>query len=286
MTSTIAPHGPALSWAPLVTLLLILPSCVDLPSKSTGTSASAGTMSGTGSETDSEGTESTASTATTDGTVSTGAETSTSGSTTAATAGLECDPQDLPECEVEACVQSWDYGCPDCEIEFDRARCFEVDLGCAYPALECDLAEPCERVWAFGSQDLETLDTFESEAAAICVLESLRDGSAAHHELLWGAMETGSTRFDVFVDGAGGATLQWTVDCPGCPISGHYGRSGLLTLNSDDFFETCLKEPTTQSLLECVYGLTMVQEADGPPEGYTPPWTTGECSQLVFACPS
>ena len=228
----------------------------------------------------------TTTTTTTEGTVDTTAETTTSDSTTAGTtSGLECNPVDLPECAVESCVQSWDYGCPDCAIEFDRARCFEVDQGCAYPALECELPEPCERVWAYGDQDPTMLDTLESEASAVCVLESLRDGATAHHELVWGAMELGSTRMDVFVDSEGRATIQWTVDCPGCPDSGHFGRTGLLPLNSTDFFDACLEAPTTESLIQCIYGFTAVKEADGPPEGYTPPWTTGECAGLEFACP-
>ena len=48
----------------------------------------------------------------------------------------------------------------------------------------------------------------------------LRDDELAHHEVLWGEMtDVGVTRMDVFADGAGGVTLQWEVDCQGCPTS-------------------------------------------------------------------
>jgi hypothetical protein len=198
---------------------------------------------------------------------------------------MVCDPQGLPECAVDSCTQRWSYGCDDCDVEFNRALCFEIDVACAYPKLSCDLPEPCERVWAYG-QDFGVLDTFESEDAAICVLTSLRDGDLAHHEVLWGQMtDIGVVRMDVYADGAGGATVLWEVDCQGCPSSGILGRSGVLNLQDQAFFDGCLNAPTTATLLDCVYGFTEFDEGSGLAAGETLPWVTGECSALEFACP-
>ncbi|HHH28626.1 MAG TPA: hypothetical protein ENK57_09815 [Polyangiaceae bacterium] len=199
---------------------------------------------------------------------------------------MNCNPQGLPECPVDSCTQRWSYGCDECSIEFDRALCFEIDIGCAYPKLNCDLPKPCDRVWAYG-QEFGVLDTFESEDAAICVLTSLRDGDLAHHEVLWGQMEDiGVVRMDVYADGAGSATVQWEVDCQGCPSSGTFGRSGVLKLQDQAFFDGCLKAPTTATLLDCLYGFTEFDEGSGLAEGETLPWVTGECSALEFGCPS
>lgn len=262
---------------------------------STGGGGSTGTSESTASSTTTEGTESTtASTtsaetdATTTTTTTTDASTSTSSTsdgTTDPTGGLNCNPKGLPECAIDSCTQRWAYGCDECGIEFDRATCFEIDVQCAYPQLTCGLPKPCERVWAYG-QDFGVLDTFESEDAASCILTSLRDGDLAHHEVLWGQMsDVGVTRMDVFADGSGGVTLQWEVACEGCPTSGVFGRSGVLQLQDQAFFDSCLNAPTTATLLDCVFGFTEFDEGSGLATGETPPWTTGECSALEFACP-
>jgi hypothetical protein len=256
---------------------LNLPACsgksddTDAASSTTATteSASSTTESPTGS--------------TTSAPTTTSAETTT----TETTAGLECNPAGLAACPVEACVQRWDYECSGCGVEFDPFKCFPISEGCDYPWLTCDLPEPCGRVWAFPEANTGTLEVLESETEAICVLESLRDGLAAQHEIRFGEMgDVGDTVMNVFVDGKGGATFQWTVDCAGCPESGVVGRSGRLALQPAAYFDACLAAPTTASLLECIYGFTSYQEGDGPADGYTPPWTTGMCSALEFVCPT
>ncbi|MCA9636130.1 MAG: hypothetical protein KC420_08905 [Myxococcales bacterium] len=200
-------------------------------------------------------------------------------------AAAACDPVDPPPCAVDACVQSWSYACPDCGVEFDAGRCFAISEGCAYPGLACALPKPCPRVWAH-SLDFGTLDIFESEDAAICVLDGLRSGAAAAYEILWGEMsDEGVTVLEALVDGQGGATIQWYVDCQGCPESGRVGRSGRLALQPQAYFDACLNAPTTASLIDCIYGFTEYVEGAGPADDYTPPWTTGECLSLDFACP-
>ena len=248
-------------------------------STSTSTSTSEGTTTLGTTTADSEATT----TLDTEGLTTIETEGTTSGTTTA---GLECDPVGLQACAVDSCVQRWNYACDECDIEFDPARCFGVDIGCAYPALTCNLPKPCERIWAFGERNPETLEFLESDDAALCVLTSLRDGEAARHEILWGAMEdSGVVVMDVFADGAGGATIQWEVDCQGCPSSGSVGRSGLLALQPAGYFDDCLDAPTTASLIQCAFGFTDFSQGSGPADGYTPPWTTGECTALEFACP-
>lgn len=203
------------------------------------------------------------------------------------TPNTACDPVGLPACPVTECTQRWSYACPECGIEFDRATCFAISEGCTYPWLTCDLPKPCPRVWAHAAENYGTLEVFEAESAAICVLQSLRDGTLARHEILWGEMtDEGVTVMEVLADGQGGATFQWLVDCQGCPESGVVGRSGRLALQPAAYFDACLVAPTTASLLECIYGFTDFQEGQGPADGYTPPWTTGMCSALEFACPS
>ncbi len=198
-----------------------------------------------------------------------------------------CSPVDLGACPVDACVQSWSYACPGCGIEFDRSACFAISEGCTYPWLACDLPKPCPRVWAHSAENFGTLEVFEAESAAICLLQTLQSGVLAKHEILWGEMtDEGVTVMEVLVDGKGGATFQWVVDCQGCPESGRVGRSGRLALQPAAYFDECLAAPTTASLLQCIYGFTAFQEGQGPVDGYTPPWTTGMCSALEFACPT
>ena len=250
---------------------------------STTASTTAAETDGTsGTTTDASSSTSSSTTGTTGPSSST---TSTTDATTDPTAGMGCNPQGLPVCAVDSCTQRWSYSCDECGVEFNSALCFEIDVGCAFPELSCDLPKPCDRVWAYG-QDFGVLDTFESEDAAICVLTSLRDGDLAHHEVLWGQMsDIGVVRMDVYADGAGGATVQWEVDCQGCPSSGTFGRSGVLKLQDQAFFDGCLNAPTTETLLDCVYGFTEFDEGSGLADGETLPWVTGECSALEFSCP-
>lgn len=254
-----------------------------------GTESTSASTSASTAAAETDGTSGTSGT-TTDASSSTTATTTTASSssttsTTDATAGMVCDPQGLPECAVDSCAQRWSYSCDECGVEFNSALCFEIDVACAYPKLSCDLPKPCDRVWAYG-QEFGVLETFESEDAAICVLTSLRDGDLARHEVLWGQMtDVGVVRMDVFADGAGGATVQWEVDCQGCPTSGTFGRSGVLKLQDQAFFDGCLNAPTTATLLDCMYGFTEFDEGSGLAQGETLPWATGECSALEFGCP-
>ena len=253
-------------------------------SASATVTTTAGTESTTATETDgTSGSTTDPTTATTTTATTTTSSSSTTDATTDATTGMNCNPQDLPECAVDSCTQRWSYDCGECGIDFDRALCFGIDVGCTYPKLSCDLPKPCDRVWAYGPG---ILDTFESEDAAICVLTSLRDGDLAHHEIIWGEMsDVGAVRMDVYADGAGGATVQWEVDCQGCPVSGTFGRSGVLKLQDQAFFDGCLNAPTTETLLDCMYGFTEFDEGSGLEEGETLPWVTGECTALEFGCP-
>lgn len=77
--------------------------------------------------------------------------------------------------------------------------------------------------------------------------------------------------------------VEWRYDCRGCQNFGRVGRSGALQLRSAAYFEECLVAPTSASLIACTIGLVEI-EIGNPPEGYTPPFTTGECATLDVAC--
>jgi hypothetical protein len=199
-------------------------------------------------------------------------------------ATCECEGTDeLPACTQTECLQRWEYSCDDCQ-SFTGGGCFSYSEGCENPLLGCGLgkASPCARVWAVGYSVLETL---EDEAAAICVLESLRDGVPGTYEILWGEMtDDGWISQRVHAGGDGTVIVEWTYDCPGCQNFGRIGRSGALELQPASWFDDCLAAPTTASLIACTVGLAEI-ETGSPPEGYAPPFTTGECTTLQATCP-
>ena len=197
------------------------------------------------------------------------------------TGGGACVFEARPACEVEACLQSWVFGCEACGDEPDLATCFSVAEDCAYPWLDCAALpdSPCGRVWAMGSGAVEE---FEDENAAVCVLEALRDGVPGRYELLWGMMgDDGLPVSEVHVGADGSAVMQWYYDCSGCSGFGRSGRSGTLALQPTTYFDDCLVAPTTESLAQCLFGFVDFEA----PEEWTPAFTTGECTELVFECP-
>lgn len=199
----------------------------------------------------------------------------------------ECEgPAGAAVCEQTECLQRWDYDCGLCE-SFVSGDCFSYDQGCASPWLGCGTGEPspCGRVWA---QDGEfgTLGALEDEAAAVCVLESLRDGIPGTYDIVWGFMDdSGWVSEQVHTGGDGTAVVEWQYDCPGCTNSGSLGRSGTLSLRDAAWFDDCLADPTVERLIECLVGLTEYQPGQPPPVGYVPPFVTGECVSLEAACP-
>ena len=79
--------------------------------------------------------------------------------------------------------------------------------------------------------------------------------------------------------------IEWELDCQGCPESGALGRSGQLTLQPDSFFDACLAQPDTASLIQCVFGFVDFQAGSPPPADFVPAFTTGECASLDAVCP-
>lgn len=209
------------------------------------------------------------------------------GSTTAEltggeTAGLDCTPTDLPACPVTACREDWTYECPGCG-DFLGGTCFEIDVGCAYPALNCDLPAPCSRVWGQGWDVIETL---EDESAAVCLLTALRDGTPGRFELLYGEMgDEPLVYMTVYSGGKDSALVEYFLECQGCPESGYFGRTGQLQLQPDSYFDDCLAAPTSTSLIACVFGFADFVHGAPPPPDYAPPWTTGACVNLDLVCP-
>lgn len=202
--------------------------------------------------------------------------------TVTGSASCECEGEaDLPICEQTACVQRWEYGCDAC-VSFTAGDCFSYGLGCSNPVCDSDLGTPCARVWAQGDG---TLTTLEDDAAAVCLLTSLRDGIPGSYDILWGVMfDDGWISQRVHALGDGTVMVEWRFDCPACENFGRIGRSGALELRPAAWFDDCLDAPTTESLIACTIGLIEYDNGQ-PPEGYAPPFTTGECATLDVACP-
>jgi hypothetical protein len=198
----------------------------------------------------------------------------------------ECEAPAAAACEQTECMQRWDYTCGLCE-SFTSGDCFSYDLGCGNPWLGCsnDAPTPCDRVWAQESES-SMLGAFEDEAAATCVLTSLRDDVPGSYQILWGYMDDGGwVVLWVHAMGDGTAIVEWYYDCPGCFGFGSIGRSGTMSLQPDEWFDDCLAAPTPESLIECTVGLIEYQPSNPPPEGYVPPFVTGDCVSLDAACP-
>jgi hypothetical protein len=195
-------------------------------------------------------------------------------------------PVGLPACEQTECLQRWEYACDDC-MEFSSGDCFSYSTGCTSPLLGCDAGEasPCPRVWAQDDGAGGMLDALEDDAAAICLLESLRDGVPGTYEVLWGVMfDDGWVSEQIHVGTEGTVVVEWGYVCPGCFGFGRVGRSGALELQPGAWFDECLAAPTTESLIACTVGLVEYDTGD-PPPGYAPPFTTGTCTSLLPTCP-
>jgi hypothetical protein len=199
----------------------------------------------------------------------------------------ECEAPAASPCEQTECLQRWDYSCGSCK-SFSSGDCFSYDQGCTSPFLGCNLLRepPCDRIWAQSNAGFNMLDALEDEAAATCVLTSLRDDVPGTYQIIWGYMDDGGWVSEwIHVVGDGTAIVEWVYDCPGCYGFGSVGRSGVLSLRPDEWFDDCLAEPTTESLIQCTVGLSEFQPGNPPPEGYVPPFVTGDCVSLDAACP-
>jgi len=198
----------------------------------------------------------------------------------------QCEGEDgLPVCEQTECVQRWDYSCGSCQ-SFTGGTCFSYDQGCSQPWLGCALDSPCPRVWAQSGDTFDQLATLEDEAAAQCVLTSLRDGVPGTYRILWGEMGDGGwVQSYVYSGGDGTVVTEWTVDCPGCQNFGRIGRTGVLPLQPATWFDDCLADPTAETLIQCTVGFLQYEPEQPPPEGYVHPFTTGECDSLDALCP-
>lgn len=264
-----------LSPKPILVLALLTSACPGGQGESTSQASetSEGSTGTTGTTADASTSTGTPTSGTTDAPTSTDASTTT---------GLVCDPQGLPACPVTGCREDWSFECPGCG-DFLGGTCFEIDVGCAYPALNCDLPSPCDRVWG---QGYDTIDALEDDAAAICLLTALRDGTPGRFELLYGEMgDQALVYMTVYSGGGPGVLVEYFLECQGCPDSGYFGRTGTLELQPDTYFDDCLAMPTPASLIDCAFGFTTFTAGDPPPADYAPPWTTGACLDLDIACP-
>lgn len=200
---------------------------------------------------------------------------------------VECVEEDWPACSWEGtdCVFSLGYNCGQCNTyDVPEPLCFGISQECAYPWLECpELPEsPCGVVRALGAG---TITGFEDEDAAICLLESVRDGIAGVYTIEYGQVGDENWPYiEVLVGSNGTATMQIDLQCIECLQVGTFMRSFSLGLQPQSYFDECLLAPTTESLALCILGFTEYEVGD-PSHGWTPAFTTGECVEDVFQCP-
>ena len=139
---------------------------------------------------------------------------------------------------------------------------------------------------AIAAKQADAITGFESEEAAICTLTALRDGTPGKFEILWGEMgDEGINYMEVYSGGKDSVYIEWELDCQGCPESGALGRSGQLTLQPDSFFDACLAQPDTASLIQCVFGFVDFQ-AGSPPPATAPPRASRSSSSPRPTAPS
>jgi hypothetical protein len=204
---------------------------------------------------------------------------------------VECVDEELPACSWEGtgCVYLHGWLCDKCIGEVSTAVCYEASAECEYPWLECpELPTTCAPVRPLGAG---TITGFEDEDAPVCLLESLRDRVAGVYTIEWGEEGTDDTwpYLEVLVGSDGTATMQ--LDFRMLPseemIGGTMVRSFALGLQPTSFFDDCLESPTTESLALCILGFAEYDvEKPVPTPLWTPPFTTGECVNSLFECPS
>lgn len=199
-------------------------------------------------------------------------------------ATCECEaPAVEGACAQTECSNTWNFSCGECQSFVGGGNCFTYSEGCESPWLDCDMDDPCNRVWAQGFPG--ELEPLEDTQAAICTLEALRDRTPGRYRILWGEMGDGGWINEHVYIGAGGDVVsEWYFNCPGCQGFGAIGRSGTLTLQPEAWFDECLADPTEQNLIDCLVGLADHPD-QLPPEGYLPPFSTGSCGSLEAVCP-
>jgi hypothetical protein len=199
--------------------------------------------------------------------------------------GCCANDADLTVCPQTSCVQRWDYSCAGCE-SFSTGDCFSFDHGCAAPTLECALDMPCLPVLALPDEQTGQLGLLEDAPAAPCMLEALRDGTPGVYEVGWGeSYGAGWITEQVYAPGDGTVFTQWQFDCPACTHHGTIGRTGVMSLRSADYFDECLAATANEDLIQCIVGFLEFEPDTPPPQGYLPPFVTGECTSLEPSCP-
>ncbi len=253
----------------------------------TGTSAgeaSSGTPTGTTPTTEGE----TVATTVVDTTVAdTTAADTTAGETVGDTTVADTTAGDTGpgvECSLSQCLTVIEYPCES-----------EIGGPCDDPCPElapadCGGPDLCAPVDIKSTEEnTEEYSGVETEADAICILTALRDRTPGRVRLSWGDVQgfygDGGVSITATVDilGDGTVLMSWEWNYNTCCIE-TYARSQRVQLADVAFFDACLSEPDTASLIACfTEGSTVFDPA---PAGWLPPWTTGSCSPALPAeCP-
>jgi len=142
--------------------------------------------------------------------------------------------------------QSGFYDAYDDGLELDPFVCPSLPVPCDTVVLHFFGPSDCEAgTYTFTVDTIAALD--EAEAAARCVLESMRDGEAAVHEIeLHSGYETIEGRYLVL--GAGVVTeISWITDLSG-PLD-----QRLLAPRDREWFDACLAAPDIHGLVPCLW---------------------------------
>ncbi len=143
------------------------------------------------------------------------------------------------------CYDAYDYDRDGSDVE--PFMCPGLPVPCAPVNLDFFGPSDCEAgTYTFGQETLAELD--ETEAAARCVLQSMRDGEAAEHEINLepGGYEDVPGRHVVL--GAGVVTeVSWFTDLTGTL------DQRLLAPRDTAWFDACLAAPDLHGLVPCLW---------------------------------
>jgi hypothetical protein len=199
-----------------------------------------------------------------------------SGATDASTGSTE-EPWVVDQCLTRF---TWDCGAESC------------DPPQAVPFHACEGTMLCAPI-AVGPEDGEdsplVYEKVDTEEAAKCALQALRDRKPGQIRITWGDPQGWAGDFAIFVAatvtivGDETVLMDWAWQYNDNFID-EAAVSRRVLLQPAAFFDDCLAMPDTAKLIACLTAGSSVGEP--APVGWLPPWTVGTCDdELAPTCP-
>lgn len=185
---------------------------------------------------------------------------SSSSDVTSSTSGLTGTPSE--------CLAKFEWECPGCE---------ECPSPKPIVHYACGGALLCQPVEIAGAGPGIEFNTLESQEAAICVLQALRDRTPGRINIVWGDVMgvylAEYVNATIFLIGDDTVLMNWTYS-EGCLFE-REAVSRRVVLQTKDFFENCLATPDAATLIGCFTQGASLAFPDPP--NWFPPWTLGSC---------